>query len=363
MKIMLQSFTQPGTFYAVNKDAATCSCPAYANAGHCKHLDAVGVYKQRRATLSARPSYSQALSALVKGIRIRDTEEAAYWLNYCWSFNGRLPGVQFRTVRRLLIGAAEDGHSIAVMEAVAKNYSALLSKSVAFERVMAELLRICKVANWFDPATGGHDYIHAGMLARRMTLYMERPNLDDCLSGLEQAISQQDTVRAIYYTLEAHEAGKTAGLSVARKLHALAAAHHCSPATRLMNLYLTHAKSLSADCNFTAQAAWLLAGGVCPVVDQIESVTLGEVRRLIEQVRDTEPHVVPEWGCDGVHCAGNDIRYAGMFARMDAVCNQFNHYGRVNPNDEWREDEFYSLDGLQLQSPKNVIADDEKVSK
>jgi len=90
--------------------------------------------------------------------------------------------------------------------------------------------------------------------------------------------------------------------------------------------------------------------GSFPVIDQIETVTRREVRRLIEQVNDTQPYPPPEWGCDGVHCAGNDIRYAGMWDRMWAVCQQFNFYKRVNPQDEWLENEFYSLDGLHICS-------------
>jgi hypothetical protein len=80
----------------------------------------------------------------------------------------------------------------------------------------------------------------------------------------------------------------------------------------MQNVYLAHAKSLSTDSNFAGQAAWLLAGGTSLVIDQIEAVTRGEVLRLIEQVNDTQPYPPPEWCCDGVHCAGNDIRYAGM---------------------------------------------------
>jgi hypothetical protein len=224
-----------------------------------------------------------------------------------------------------------------------------LTKQVEFERVMAELLRICKVPNWWNPATGGHDYIHAGMLAWREGLYIhEQYGLEGCLERVEAAISEQNKVGALLWVMRAHETEKSAGLHIAQRLFAIATRHHHAPAQRLMqNVYLPHANSLSTDSNFTGQAAWLLTGGVSPVIDQIEIVTRGEVRRLIEQVNDTQPHPPPEWCCDGVHCGGNDIRYAGMWDRMYAVCNQFSHYGRVNP-DEWREDEFYSLDGLRV---------------
>ncbi len=106
MTILLRSFSRADVTYEVDKEQGHCSCPAYAAEGWCKHLEQMGRYKPRNAKLSSHPSYSQALSGLVKGIRVRNLTAAAYWLNYCWSFNDRLSGTQFRTVRRLLIGAA-----------------------------------------------------------------------------------------------------------------------------------------------------------------------------------------------------------------------------------------------------------------
>lgn len=89
MKVMLKSFTAPDIFYEVDKDALTCTCPAFNANRHCKHLEALGCYKMRKATLSPRPSFSQALSALVKSIRLREINEGAYWLSYCWNFRER----------------------------------------------------------------------------------------------------------------------------------------------------------------------------------------------------------------------------------------------------------------------------------
>jgi hypothetical protein len=356
VKVLLESFTTQGCFYELDKDALTCTCPAFASDTHCKHLEALGCYKMRKATLSPRPSFSQALSALVKSIRLRDINEGAYWLNYCWQFKERLSGSHFRTVRRLLIGSAEDGHSVAVMEKLAENFAMLLGKDAEFERLMAELIRICKVPNWWHTDTGGPDYIYSGMLAQRRTLYENAAQTTGhCLDELEKAINQADQISALFWTIKAHESGSKAGLPLAEELLQIASHRNHGPAIRLMrNIYLRHAKSLTNDSNFTGQAAWLLAGGISPVIDQIEPVTLGDVRLLIERVNDTPPHPPPEWCCDGVHCAGNDIRYAGMWDRMNAVCNQFSHYGRVNPNDAWLEQAFYSLDGLRVGEVVNL---------
>jgi len=318
MKIQLDSFTTAGCFYDVDKVAQTCNCHAFTANGHCKHLDAVGCYKMRKATLTAEPSYSQALSALVKSIRLRDINEGAYWLHYCWQYREKLPGSQFKTVLRLLIGTAEDGHSIAVMEKVAENFPMLLGKHVEFETVMAEFLRICKVQNWWVPATGGHDYIRSGLLAWRQTFYdKQRYSLEHCLNSMAQSIDIQDKVNSLFWLMKADESSVGAGMQIAQRLLDIATRQNHHPAQRLIqNIYLRHSRYLSDDGNFIGQAAWLLAGGMSPVIDKLESVSRGEIRRLIERVNDTQPYPPPEWCCDGVHCEGNDIRYAGMWDRM-----------------------------------------------
>lgn len=352
MKIKLKSFSLADVVYTVDKDEGRCTCTGFAKTGWCQHLDAVGRYKVNRVTLSSRPSFSQALSGVVKCIRLRNVGEAAYWLNYCWGFRTRLSGSQFRTVRRLLIGAAEDGHSIAVMEKMADAFVSLLSKDAKLEDVLAELIRICKVPNWWHPETGGPAYIYRSLLAVRQTLYDQvRYSTLECLSALEKAIEQSDQAASLFWTLKAHDSHAKAGQFIGEKLLRIAQGQNHVPAMRLMrNIYLRHAKSLTHDTNFTSQAAWLLAGGVSPVIDHIENVSREEASRLLHEVLTTPPHVIPSWCCDGIHCAGNDVRYAGMCDRMWAVCKQYEHYGRVDPNDVWLEEQFYVLDGLRIEA-------------
>ncbi len=344
--------SEDGSFYLIDRKTKTCTCLLFRQTSACKHLEAVGIYSRTKnpAKLSAKPNFYQALSGLVKGIRLRDIDEATHWLSYSWSFRERLNGAQFRIVRRLLIGSAEDGHSLAVMEQVSDNFLPLLSKDIEFARVVAELVRICKVPNWWMPDTGGHDYIYYGMLGSRKLLYDLSPfPLETCLQNLEKAILQQNMTDSLYWVTKAHACTGKAGSVIAHTLLDFALRYDNKPALRLMqNIYLRHAKALSNDTNFTSQAVWLLAGGECPVLDQIEIVTKDEVNALIERVNSAAPHIIPGWCCDGVHCAGNDIRYAGMCDRMYAVCNQYNYYNRMSPDDPWLEDKFYCLDGLQV---------------
>ncbi len=350
MKLTLQSFSDPTINYQVDPDNQICSCSTFQDKGWCNHLIAVGQYRPTRAVLTASPSYSQALSAVVKSIRLRNIEEGAYWLNYCWGFRETLPHSQSHTVRRLLIGAAEDGHSIAVMENLAGNFDALLATDVEFTLVMAELVRICKVPNWWHPCTGGHEYIYAGMVAWRHTLYDQGAySIDHCLSGLAGAIDVKDVVSALFWMMKAAELGNGAVLILADQLYEIALARNHGPALRLTNIHWRHAGVLNDDNNFIGQAAWLLAGGNSQAINMIEPVTHSQVWQILDKVNSTVPYIIPEWCCDGVHCAGNDTRYMGMWDRMYAVCQQFNHYQRVSPYDPWLEDEFYSMDGLELK--------------
>lgn len=275
--------------YKVDRNLNTCTCHNFISEGWCNHLKAVGCYPKKAVKLSGRPNFYQALSGLVKGIRLRNLDEAAYWLTYCWSFRQKLNGTQFRIVRRLLIGSVEDGHSIAVMEKLSDSYAKLLLKEADFSDIMAELIRICKIPNWWHPDTGGHDYIYSGMLATRKILYDPSSySVDGCLSGLEKAIANQNKVDALRWVLQNQESASTISI-IAHKLGELAVANGCQSARRLIqDIYLRHEKSLKKDNNFLCQAAWLLTGGNSSVTDVIETVTQTEVNTLINKISDQQ---------------------------------------------------------------------------
>ena len=120
---------------------------------------------------------------------------------------------------------------------------------------------------------------------------------------------------------------------------------------RLTQVHLRARSALSSDNNFLCQAAWMLAGGNSPVADVLHPVTSVEVSELIEKARAKwgDPQPIPGWCCDGVHSAGNDIRFMGTWEHMNAVCRAFSHYGRVDPEDEWLP-VFQSYDGLIIQT-------------
>ena len=167
----LKSFSG-GAWYRISRDARTCECAQFrAMPGPpCKHLKAVGIQSEPRPFFpTARPTFSQALSGLVKSLRLRRTEDAIYWLVYLDTF--RAPNSRLRMARRLLIGSAEDGHSIEVMETVAGNFPQLTRARTDILYLAAEALRICKLPNWWHPFSGGKDYIYRGLLAERALLH------------------------------------------------------------------------------------------------------------------------------------------------------------------------------------------------
>jgi hypothetical protein len=98
------------------------------------------------------------------------------------------------------------------------------------------------------------------------------------------------------------------------------------------------------------EESWM-AGGVSPVAHDIQPVPDDEVTELLDRATEKwkNPRPIPGWCCDGTHSAGNDVRFMGMLQQMYAVCRAYEHYGRVNPDDEWLP-EFQCYDGLIIET-------------
>src|ERR1022692_4195186 len=119
--VRLKAFQGDG-WHKISLDDKTCDCPEFHQAARCEHLTALGIHRLRPFLPKTHPTFSQALSGLVKSLRVRRVEDAVYWLVYLDSFS-KEKRARYRTARRLLIGSAEDGHSIAVMEKAVENFS------------------------------------------------------------------------------------------------------------------------------------------------------------------------------------------------------------------------------------------------
>jgi len=349
--IRLKSFTGD-QWYSISLDNKTCTCAQFLTTNEiCKHLNALGIYcRQRPFIARSHPTFSQALSGMVKSIRLRRPEEAIYWLVYLDTFQE--PEYRFRTARRILIGSAEDGQSISVMERVVESFRRISKAQAALEELATEVAWICQVANWWHPRTGGHDYIYSGMLGHRKLAYRSGTITAESLPRLiEQGIADREKATGLAGVMALSEIRMGASKQ-AELLSALAKKNRHELAERLTQVHLRARSALSSDNNFLCQAAWMLAGGNSPVADVLHPVTSAEVSELIEKAkaRWKDPQPIPGWCCDGVHSAGNDARFMGTWENMYAVCRAFSHYGRVDPDDGWLP-EFISYDGLIIETP------------
>jgi hypothetical protein len=352
--IRLKSFSGSGKVYTLDRSGRICTCDQFSAEGHCKHLDEVGVYQPKQFTPRTHPTFSQALSGLVKSIRMRRVSDAVYWLVYLDGFppTEKLDkkAMRFRVARRIFIGSAEDGHSISVMEETASNFKLLCKLDTPLVCLAAEIVRICKIQNWWNPVTGGHDYIFNSLVGnRQQVLYRKINDRDTALNLLRRAADEGEKATA----LGAFRLLAELGMGTTRQaeyLMTIAQETNHEKAIRLLNIHLGARSALSGDNNFIGQAAWMLAGGESPVADQIEPVVEGEVYELLDKAKERwkHPNPIPSCYLDGVHSGGHDRRYAGILQDMYAVCRCFSHYGNIEPDNRWLPD-FYPTDGLEIE--------------
>jgi hypothetical protein len=355
--ILLKSFSGEN-WYEISLDQRTCSCPQFIAARCCKHLNALGIYGTPRPFVArTHPTFSQALSAMVKSIRLRRVEDAIYWLVCLDTF--KEPQSRFRTARRILIGSAEDGHSLSVMNRVVDSFKKISKVHASIEDLAAEILSICRVPNWWNPSTGGHDYIYCGMVGERQLWQIRAESSSENFKNLlAQSIIEQDKTKVLSAAMGLSQC-RVGGTKQAEFILECAKKAGHKHAQRLATVHLSARTALAGDNNFICQAAWMLAGGVSPVAEVIEPVHWSEVLELLERAKERwkDPKPIPGWCCDGLHSAGNDVRFMGVWPRMFAVCRAFSHYGRVEPDDEWQP-EFQCFDGLTIQWPAAEAAID-----
>ena len=341
--IRLRSF-EAEHWYNISIDQKTCDCAAFDKAKGCEHLNALGLHRLRPFLPTAHPTFSQALSALVKSIRIRRVEDAVYWLVYLDTF--KEPQYRFRTARRLLIGSAEDGHSIAVMEEIGRKFWKLCKPTADQIELVAEAIRICKLPNWWHPDSGGQS-----LVGQRIWLYKTDHNVTTLQNEIGKAIAEKNRAIAIGAVMAFADLKPTLGATKqAEFLLQCADRMGHDLAARLCKIHLSAKSALSGDNNFVCQTAWLMAGGESPVAEETLPVTADECHELLTRGEEKwqNPEPIPRWCCDGIHCAGDDPRFAGCLPEMWAVCRAYQYYGRVDPADEWLP-QFQCYDGLIIQ--------------
>lgn len=351
--LRLKSF-RGDEWYTISIEDKTCNCPD-ANPRGCEHLSALGIHRLKPFTPTTHPTFSQALSGLVKSIRIRKVDDGIYWLLYLDSF--KEPQYRFRTARRLLIGSAEDGHSIPVMEKVADGFWKMSKPQCELIKLVAEIIRICKLPNWWHPDSGGPNYIYSSLVGQRAWLYKRWDRkLTTLQREIQNAIEEKNRAMAIGGVMAFADLEETFGATKqAEFLLQQAEDMGHDLAARLCRVHLSAKSALSGDNNFLCQAVWMMAGGVSPIAESIESVTAEECHELLERAKKRwqNPQPIPRWCCDGIHSAGDDPRFTGMLPEMWTVCRAFQHYGRLDPNDVWLPD-FQSYEGLVIEAGEHA---------
>jgi hypothetical protein len=358
--LRVQSFNDPDTWHEIDRVEHTCTCEWFRQDGYCKHLEVVGVYQSAEFTPRTHPTFSQALSGMVKAIRMGRTEDAIYWLMYLDTMPATpklsRKDARFRIARRLLIGSAEDGHSVEVMEKVSSTFPRLAQEFTPILALATEIVRICKLPNWWHTASGGQDYIYTSLVAQRIWVLRSRlRDISTLMAALASGVEARDKIKVAGACDGLCEA-KLARTKLAEFLLQLAEVQNSKVAARLARIHRTHKSALSGDNNFLCQAAWVMAGGESPVFNTCEPVTHAEVVALLEQASERwkNPVPIPHEYCDGIHCAGQDRRYAGILQDMWAVCQVFNKHGNIEPNNEWTFD-MYSLDGLEIEEIEKPV--------
>ena len=349
--IRLKAFTPTEEqWYTISVLDKTCDCHQFDITNRCEHLSALGLYRLKPFTPSAHPTFSQGLSGLVKSLRIRRLEEAVYWLVYLDTF--KEPAYRFRTARRLLIGSAEDGHSIAVMEKMRERFGTLNKPQAQLIDLVREAVRICKLPNWWHPDSGGPDYVYRSMVGQRRWWYRSWDHTAaTLLREIQIAVEQKDPAMALGGVMAFADVRETFGATKqAEYLLRLAQSIRHDLAGRLCKIHLSAKSALSGDNNFLCQAIWMMGGGVSPIAETILPVTAAECGELLDKARERwkNPQPIPRWCCDGVHSAGSDTRFMGSFDQMIQVVNAFQHYGRIDPSDEWLPS-FKCYDGLIIE--------------
>lgn len=327
-KVLVKSFSNLGTSYEVDLDRQSCTCPAFRKrpSQPCKHVRSFdGLFFEPPV-----PDPNEALSALIKAIRLRRTEDAVMWLLYLW----RIPSHRVRAQRRLLIASAEDNLSVGVMRKTSAWYNSL--ERVRFDSAAAEVIRICMTPNWWAQADG-HAYMDSWLEAEQDVPSLEVVGEDSLYAKVEEAAYARDLKGALGAFAGLYSRVRVVPNRIAAILSAVAHASGSSHARRLAALYHANVRTLGPDGNLAGQALYVALVG--RLGDQATpEPSPQEVRRLVglARARLAADPKVPAWALDGIHTGRvGDPRFAGTVRRMVACCRAFRHYCRLAVEDPW----------------------------
>lgn len=333
----IQSFTNPDVFYEVDADKRTCSCMAFTKKPKqpCKHLLSTSELFPQPATLNV----SEAMSAFIKSIRLRRTDDAIVWLRYLWYQQG----LKSRLQRRILVCAGEDNISVNVTEAVSQWFGSSLNKR-SLELAAIEVARICATDNWYAQPDGRF-YIFGWEKAEFEPKQGLPKTYPELLTFFSDAIAECRDVEAMKSFNSILSNRSFRPRDFAALLLDLAKDSTSQQARHLIDIYVRNASALWLDGNISGQAVFALLNGdfgyqTAPIVDAVHVMKLlADAERRI-----TDGLVIPDYARDGIHTRqSGDRRFAGTVKQMAGCCRAYEHYGRLDPSDEWVA-QFYQSD-------------------
>ncbi len=288
--------------------------------------------------MPGRVDVPMVLSALVKTIRLRHTEDSVAYLLFLYQ---RFPDTWYRATRRILIGAAEDGLCAYTQKRTSEWFVNGWHHEAPVIEAVREIARICRTPNWWaQPKNAGHDYIFSWDRAEKIAAASDFPQRElpfsEQLTQLEQEIDFHRPARAIAILCCFDQKRGFKPALLGKFLQLLAERQGNLLAYEVSEIYLRQLRALSGDTNFVGQAIYRLACGELGIQEEVE-VPDEECSALLEAGRKrlSELKAIPGYLLDGIHSPGRDRRFSGMSSDMAAACRAFTHYGRLDPTDKW----------------------------
>jgi hypothetical protein len=270
---------------------------------------------------------SEHLSALVKTIRLRMPVAAVAHLATLW----RGKTTRARAQRRLLISAAEDNLSVPVMRRVVHWFDGRQRDDL--NAAAAEVARLCSTPNWYANEAG-REYIRSWRSAERGAHILWGRSECSLHGVMSHAVRDGRAPAAMQAFMALTSLERFDPIPLAALLVRLALERGSDGALQVAELYADHCRTLWRDGNFSGLALYMLCSGeVGPQIDPEVPHAVQLTAQALQLANDGLR--VPDWCKDGIHTTGCDPRFSGTLERMAAVCDAFETFGSLSPDEPW----------------------------
>jgi hypothetical protein len=277
------------------------------------------------------PTPKEAVSAFIKSVRLRYSDEAVLWAAYLWTMSKERPRIQ----RRILLAGGEDNMSVPVMERISDWYGSPNKKSL--EAATTEVLRLCATKNWWGQPDG-RQYIYAWRQAEIDLPNFKNLELAELFQIMHSAIIEKTLIPGLAAFNAVYDRRDFRPKMLATLLMSWANLHGPQQAQRLARVFERHVGAFWLDNNVSGQAYYAMIHGEFGVQQGCQEVSATAVESALAQAtqRLKAGISLPEYCQDGIHTKnGNDRRFAGIVKFMSGSCKAYEHYGRLDPRDDW----------------------------